>query len=356
MFITGPNASGKSNLLDSMRFLRDLAKPGGGLQSALRLRGGLGKIRCLAARAEPNVEICVHLGEGESRWEYRVVLGQEVRGFRQAIVKEEVVLRDGKVVLQRPDGADKKDQERLTQTALEQINANVEFREVDRFLESIRYLHLVPQLVRNPEAYQGVSANEDPFGRNFLEQMIKTPEKTRRSRLRKIEKALQKAVPQLKELVDVRDEVGVPHLEAVYQHWRKHGARQREDQFSDGTLRMIGLFWALLDGDAPLLLEEPELSLHAAVVSKLPGLFAGIQRQSKRQIFVSTHSVDLLNDAGIGYDEVLILRPGEDGTSVTQASEEKQIVAAMKAGLGAGEAIVPGSGAQLGLFDLNSAA
>ena len=41
MFVVGPNASGKSNLLDVFRFLRDLAKSeGGGLQKAVKDRGG----------------------------------------------------------------------------------------------------------------------------------------------------------------------------------------------------------------------------------------------------------------------------------------------------------------------------
>ena len=35
-FLVGPNAAGKSNFLDALRFLRDLAKPGGGLQKAAR--------------------------------------------------------------------------------------------------------------------------------------------------------------------------------------------------------------------------------------------------------------------------------------------------------------------------------
>ena len=40
-FIIGPNASGKSNLLDAVRFLRDVAmREGGGLQAAVRRRGG----------------------------------------------------------------------------------------------------------------------------------------------------------------------------------------------------------------------------------------------------------------------------------------------------------------------------
>ena len=50
LIVIGPNASGKSNLLDSIRFLRDLAAPGGGLQDAVRSRGGLSRVRCLFAR------------------------------------------------------------------------------------------------------------------------------------------------------------------------------------------------------------------------------------------------------------------------------------------------------------------
>ncbi len=61
VFIVGPNASGKSNLLDALRFLRDIAKPGGGLQQAIFQRGGL------AARREPDVEIEVELANGSGK-------------------------------------------------------------------------------------------------------------------------------------------------------------------------------------------------------------------------------------------------------------------------------------------------
>ena len=44
-FIVGPNASGKSNLLDIFRFLRDIAKAeGGGFQKAISDRGGVSKM------------------------------------------------------------------------------------------------------------------------------------------------------------------------------------------------------------------------------------------------------------------------------------------------------------------------
>ena len=260
VFLIGPNASGKSNLLDVLRFLRDVAKAGGGLQRAISQRGGLSKVRCLAARKEPDVELDVELSDNGQGciWRYEIGITQQVRGYRQPKLRYERVWHERRLVLERPDSRDTADDERLTQTHLEQISANAEFREVGRFLESIRYLHLIPQLLRHPEAFQGPGIPEDPYGRNFLESVAKAPEKTRRSRLRRIEAALQEAVPSLKNLVDTKDEAGVPHLEAVYEHWRPNAGRQREDQFSDGTLRLIGLFWSLLEGEAPLLLEEPE--------------------------------------------------------------------------------------------------
>ena len=63
VFVVGPNASGKSNFLDVFRFLRDIAKSGGGLQKAIEDRGGLSKVRCLPARQDPSVGIVVHLAE-----------------------------------------------------------------------------------------------------------------------------------------------------------------------------------------------------------------------------------------------------------------------------------------------------
>ena len=63
-YVLGPNASGKSNLLDALRFLRDVSKTkGGGLQAAIAERGGISKVRCLHARRDPEVEIDVELSQ-----------------------------------------------------------------------------------------------------------------------------------------------------------------------------------------------------------------------------------------------------------------------------------------------------
>jgi len=64
----------------------------------------------------------------------------------------------------------------------------------------------------------------------------------------------------------------------------------------------MGILWAVMDGQGPLLLEEPELSLHPGVVRALPQMLARAQRRMGRQVFLSPHSPDLLNDEGIGLD------------------------------------------------------
>lgn len=346
LFVTGPNASGKSNLLDVFRFLRDLAKDGGGLQLAVRERLGLTKIRCLAARRYPDVEIEVELSEvidsNPATWRYAIGLRQEQRGARRAMLTYERVWYDGQQILDRPDSEDKADDQRLTQTHIEQIASNKAFRAVAETFEKTLYLHLVPQLLKYPGLANREATTEDPFGLKFLDRVMETPEKTRRARLRKIEQALKSAVPELEKLADTRDDRGHPHLEALYRHWRPHGGRQREDQFSDGTLRLIGLLWALLEGDSLLLLEEPELSLHPAIVAKLPALMWRIQRARQRQVMVTSHSSEIFGDKGIRPQEVALLRPnGSEGTTVCLASEKEEIRLLLEGGMTMAEAVLP---------------
>ena len=337
-FLIGANALGKSNFLDVFRFLHDIVSVGGGFQEAVFKRRGVSSLRCLAARRSSDIVVRAHIGTGEntSLWEYEHSLSQDRK--RRPMIKREKVSREGKNILLRPDGKDKADPERLTQTYLEQVHANQPFREVAEFFSSIRYLHIVPQLVREPG--RSVGRREEPSGGDFLGRIARTPKSTRDARLRRIVDALHVAVPQLKQLELWRDERGAPHLRGKYEHWRPQRAWQTEEQFSDGTLRLLGLLWAALDGIGPLLIEEPELSLHSEVVRFIPQMFARVQRRYGRQILLSTHSSDLLCDEGIGLDEVFLLQPGE-GTSVTPASSFEEIKSLLEGGSLLADAVIP---------------
>ncbi|NTU63767.1 MAG: AAA family ATPase [Chloroflexi bacterium] len=339
VFLVGPNAAGKSNFLDVFRFLHDIVAVGGGFQAAVAQRGGVSKLRALAARRYPDIVIRVDLTDRDnlSAWQYELRFVQD--NLRRALISGERVLRDGQILLERPDDRDHEDPERLSQTYLEQVNVNKEFRIVAEFFQTVRYLHIVPQLVREPD--RSVGRKNDPFGGDFLEQIARTSDKTLNARLRRIRDALQVAVPQLQGLELWRDERGTPHVRGKYEHWRPQGAWQTEEQFSDGTLRLMGLLWAALDGNGPLLLEEPELSLHPEVVRYIPQMFARLQQRNGRQILVSTHSTDLLRDEGIGLDETLLLEPGAEGTRVHAASDFAEIQNLLDGGLSLAEAVMP---------------
>jgi predicted ATPase len=345
-FIVGPNASGKSNFLEVFRFMRDVASGnGGGLQSAIKSRGGISKIRSLAATRQPNVKVELHLGDADDapEWRYLLEFGQEKVGARRPIVIREEVYsgKSSAPILKRPDKHDEKDRERLTQTHLEQVNSNQEFRQIADFFGRVVYLHLVPQLLKHADQLRGSTLENDPFGQGFLERIASCGEQKRKRRLMKIQNVLSKAVPQLEELQFERDQTtGNPHLKAKYAHWRVNGAWQREDQFSDGTLRLIGLFWVLQEEPGLLLLEEPELSLNEGIVSLLAPFIH--QLQGNGQVLVTTHSSELLSDSGIGLDEVLLLQTsgGEATTirSVTELADVKQLVGT---GYSMGGAVLP---------------
>lgn len=217
----------------------------------------MGRIRCLAARAVNEVSLCVDLDDA---WTYELVLSHQKapRLTHLPVVVAEKVCHEGKTLLKRPDAEDREDRERLTQTALEQVNANRKFRAIASFFQSIVYRHILPQAVRDPKGFLPGPISHDPFGRDIVLQIWNTPPKIRASRLNKLNEALRLAVPNLDDLtVEMDQSSGQPHFKAKYKHWRPYGAYQDEASFSDGTLRLLSLLWSLLEPGGPLLLEEP---------------------------------------------------------------------------------------------------
>jgi predicted ATPase len=338
-FLVGPNASGKSNFLDAFRFLRDLASPGGGFQQSIGRRGGIATIRCLAARRYPDVEVRVEARDKDesSHWIYEIAFSQDRQ--RRLYLRKERILRNGEILLERPNDEDRDDPARLSQTYLEQVNVNRPFRDLAVFFSSVRYLHIVPQLIREPD--RSIGRQNDPFGGDFIEQIAKTPERTRNARMRRIKDALHIAVPQLQEIEIQRDHRGTPHIRGKFRHWRPQGAWQTEEQFSDGTLRLMGLLWATLEKTGPLLLEEPELSLHSEIIRLLPQVFARLQRRTGRQLVISTHSPDLLRDEGIGLDEVLLFVPEKEGTKVIPLGAHRDIQMLLQGGMSLADVVIP---------------
>lgn len=329
VYLVGPNASGKSNFLDALRFVRDIAKPiGGGLQTALKERGGFSKIRCLHSRgnrAGGGTELIVKLTleDNDVSWVYDLGINFPKSSSRDIPqVVHEKVSRNGALILDRPKTKERNDPEQLAVTYLEQAAQNGGFRPLATFFAAITYVHLVPQLVKFGERISGHLLPDDPFGQAFMKRIADTAPRTRDARLNKISEALKEIVPGLEGLGFEKDSEGRPHIEMRYQTYRQHPARQLEDQLSDGTLRLIALLWLLQEKHiAPLLLEEPELSLNEEIVRKLHRIFHKISRRANHQLFVTTHSYALLSNPGIAGEGIFKVEPGKDGSRIVGPTE-----------------------------------
>ena len=337
-FFIGANASGKSNLLEAFRFLHEIATPGsGGLQGAIARRGGVSAIRCLHARSFPAVSLAVTVGDNDTPeiWHYELTFN--AKKGQQPTVLHERLQHDGAEIFVR--ATDRETPLELTQTHLEQVSKNKDFPDFVAFLASCRYLHVVPQIVRDRRRQN--TAGDDPFGGDLLRRIKEMPKKSRDARLTRIARALQIAVPQFEELDLKDDSEGVPHLYAKYRNWRPYATKQSEVAFSDGTLRLIGLLWSISEKGGPLLLEEPELSLNDAVVGELPAMFRRVARFSGRQILASTHAPALLESPKIGLREVHLLTVGDNGSEVRTLADLPQVKAQVKGGMTIAEAVLP---------------
>lgn len=331
-FVVGPNASGKTNLLDAFRFLHDIATPGGSLLRAVEDRRGLKHIRSLHARTSSNivVEVEVSLGDDPAIWTYKLELSGSESKKKPLRIEREVVLHGESEILTRPDARDQEDDRLLSQTYLEQISQSLSFRPLADVLASVVHVHVVPQVARSPARAEEFSRRDAP-GSDFIDQLARLTAKQQERTLKRIEKLLRAAVPHFSELKVSRDEVGRPHLEAKYEHWRPQGGWQNEQEFSDGTLRLIGLLWAIDHGSAPLLLEEPELSLHREIIRQLPRLFTQAAQKSHRQVIVSTLAEEMLSDRGIEPEEILLLEPSGHETQVILGSQKHELTQAAQA-------------------------
>ncbi|MBF2756075.1 MAG: ATP-binding protein, partial [Gammaproteobacteria bacterium AqS3] len=299
--------------------------------------GGLSKIRSFHARNK-SAEVFIRIDLSESnrefaegdedkppKWTYKIGIKTERPRSGAVVVSHEAVYKDGKKLLQRPDKQDEEDPERFRQTHLEQIGSNRTFRDIADFLSGISYMHLVPQL---------------------LDRMKEIDEKTRDIYLRKISSVVGAASPGLDDVRFDQDPFGRYQITASRSIGGSKSVRLEQKQLSDGTLKLIGLVWSLLEKSAALLLEEPEDALHFGIVGKFTWLLYKAQEGQKNryQTFVSTHSRELLSDEQIDPREVLMLEPSPNsvqGANIYVANEFDFVKTLLEVGESIGDIVVP---------------
>jgi len=261
LLIFGGNASGKSNFLDAFRFLRDISSQGGGLQKAVLCRGGMRNVRNFYVRQE-DVEVHVEMeDEFGKQWTYEIVFNQAQKQ-KEVVVVREYVSCDGETLLDRPNEEDRKDPARLSASFLNFTVANKDFRVIPEFFSSIQ------------------------VAGNFLWEMETTPVETLISDLKLIEEFL-RSVLDLNITLDAKEEYG--HTSILFRVGRR---KVREEDISDGTFRLMGLFWHALHARETLLIEELERNFSRRIVLQLPRILRW--GNPDLQVLATTYSPEVI--------------------------------------------------------------
>ena len=350
--LVGPNGSGKSNVLDVLSFVRDAVIQG--LPAAITHRGGIDSVRRRSHGRPFDVHIAIdlRLSRGIAGYAF-VITGDRLEEYR---VKSETafVQMDNRSDVHQftrnakdwrgPGGiAPRMDEQSLALTALGGME---QFKPLVDYLAGITVYSVFPDTLRVLQRFDSTFPMK-AHGENWvsvLRDMVKDKQ------------AKEGLISGLKRLTgdieDVRVTSAAGHLIAEFRQQvkAKKGKRWFEAaQQSDGTLRVAGLFTALLQSPHPpfIGIEEPELSVHPGA---LPMIYDYLQQASGvSQVMVTTHSPIILDVADVDRDVVLVVNRVEGKTDVKEVAGTL-LQRVRRDLLRLGELSVPGD-LQLSLFD-----
>lgn len=347
--LVGPNASGKSNLLDFFALLSEAAE--GRLYDGLLERGGLPALfwasgdheiawDLKAVPTKPEDERVAPLrGEPVEPLEYHVTLramGNVPTVMVERLTKEDLVL------LEAADGAvnyfNEKTKEverwdmppdRGRELNLFRIRSR-DLPTVSRFLDYLAgwSLHLAFDTRPNAPMRQAQLIRPETRlksgGENLISVLHHLSNRAQfQDHYEEILETLRQAFPTFDRLL-FPSEVGVGK---VTLSWLDRRFPQHEfpvEQLSDGVLRFLCLTTLLLEPEPPPLIciDEPEIGLHPAMLRIVAGLLHDASQRT--QLIVTTHSPELIDHLGDPGDVVVMETDEERGASQARrlSSEE----------------------------------
>lgn len=312
--LVGRNGVGKSNVIDSLRFLADALR--NTLEYAIRERGGIDQVRrkSLGGRpTHPGIALDLRLGDGRAaRYAFKIA-AVHGRGFRVHQESCEVYASSGGVAHAfKLDGGTitqwtpKSTAPATTADRLFLVAASglPEFRAVYDILTRMTFHNLNPDAMKYPQRPEpGELLAHD--GRNLASvvKQLQSSAPDSLDRVRDYLRAIGVPVTRIEhkqagalETIEVAQEVEVPE-----------GTRNSNFDaisLSDGTIRAMGILVSLVSargmgtgGPSLIGIEEPETALHPAAAAAL--MEALSEGALKTQLIVTCHSPDLLDHEGV---------------------------------------------------------
>jgi predicted ATPase len=348
--LVGRNASGKSNFLDALSFLRDAMEMG--LAEALRRRGGLHRIVCRSTPTEAvEIELEAMLFAGrtakkEYHFCYRVEIpvgegnNLERPNEQLRIVDVESGIEFGfhtegdRVVISGPEGDNSEGRLILAPD----FYLRVDVREPDWDLaEALRYMGIynfqpeAMRILRQPDSKWIL----DRDGSNIAS-IIASTQSYYPNTINRVGRYLSVITESIELIGRVR------HGEYETVRFRIQGIGQGQGieldaaSMSDGTLRTLGALVAAFqivgryESPSLIAIEEPETSLHPAAMRAL--VDALDEATLRTQILLTTHSAEMLDNPTIKPANVRVVQMIDGQTVIGPVDEASVEIIAKKLG------------------------
>lgn len=341
LFVVGPNSSGKTNLLGALRFLGDIGRRG--LVAASEDLGG--PDRYFRSGADSAAFVAT-FNDTQNSAEFALFLRlmsagpESTKSGSDADQTFAFPMTDPLTgepndryldVHQTITAGGKKPTDEGESFPVEDEEA--QRTRVRQTLAGIRYIH------PNPKKMLERADRYDPdHGTGFFQHAGRFSDQQLDAVVDRIRPIMASVVPEIPNLSYQRMGLGTEVV--FYSDTPVRGASgvYSHEQFSEGTLRLLGLLFdlATLPRDTSvILIEEPETFLQASVVRSLPSLLAEVAMDRDVQMIISTHSPELIDSELVLPSQVLMLRSenGETTGQLLSESNDPRIKAAVSAGL-----------------------
>ncbi len=341
LFVVGPNSSGKTNLLGALRFLGDIGRRG--LVAASEDLGG--PDRYFRSGADSAAFVAT-FNDTQNSAEFALFLRlmsagpESTKSGSDADQTFAFPMTDPLTgepndryldVHQTITAGGKKPTDEGESFPVEDEEA--QRTRVRQTLAGIRYIH------PNPKKMLERADRYDPdHGTGFFQHAGRFSDQQLDAVVDRIRPIMASVVPEIPNLSYQRMGLGTEVV--FYSDTPVRGASgvYSHEQFSEGTLRLLGLLFdlATLPRDTSvILIEEPETFLQASVVRSLPSLLAEVAMNRDVQMIISTHSPELIDSELVLPSQVLMLRSenGETTGQLLSESNDPRIKAVVSAGL-----------------------
>lgn len=285
----GGNGSGKSNLIQVFRFLREIVNQN--LAGYTAKKGGADALLHFGRQTSPVMQLKLEFGEANTSNAYSVQLSGT--DDDELIIDSEVAYYHEKAKYPVPydHGISSHTRESKLKT-----DTHISARQIARDLENYRVYHF-----HDTSDHALVKSTADVDDNRFLRPQAENLaaflywlQETQPEHMANIRDAVRQIAPFFD---DFRLAPSRLNEAKIRLEWQERGSDTyfNASALSDGTLRFICLATLLLQPTLPplVLLDEPELGLHPAAINLLAALLTSAA--SSTQVIVATQSVTLVN-------------------------------------------------------------